>query len=98
MNALEGEGAIFDDPAYVAPDDGDLSLLPDPPAIDAGDPEAPCENEPHDADGNCRLDMGHLGNTEHAQTSNPPPEYAGELERAPYRARVSRPAEGRILS
>ena len=74
QNARVGEGVIHEDPLFADPEDGDFSLQPGSPAIDTGDPASPCENEPHNADGNCRIDMGHLGNTEHARTNNPPQE------------------------
>ena len=45
-------------------------LLPDSQCIDAGDPASPCDNEPHAADGTCRIDIGHLGNTPQARSRN----------------------------
>ncbi len=47
----------------------DARPLPGSPAIDAGDPRSDCSQEPPgDPDGECRLDLGHTGNTGAAQS------------------------------
>jgi len=61
-NVTEGLGVLLQDPGFTSPVDGDFSLLPDAAAVDAGDPASPCEAEPHDGQGECRIDLGHLGN------------------------------------
>ena len=50
---------------------GDLSLDPDLPCVDGGDPNADCGDEPRAEVDSCRLDMGHLAGTAEAQ-SRPP--------------------------
>ena len=63
-------GAVVDDATIVAApvrftDEifGDLSLAPNSPCVDSGDPDAACADEPRSEDGSCRMDMGHLGGT-----------------------------------
>ena len=52
QNTWEGEGNINADPQFTDPDNGDFTLQPTSPCIDAGDPESPL-----DPDGT-RADMG----------------------------------------
>ena len=49
---LEGEGNLNADPLFVDPMNGDFSLQPDSPAIDAGDPEGARDPD------STRADMG----------------------------------------
>jgi len=70
--AVAGEGIVEADPQLVTRDGDAYALGDDSPAIDAGDPEAACVREPYTPDpgggcGTCRVDLGHLGNTEHGQ-------------------------------
>ena len=60
------DGDDLAEPADFALDDGS-------PAIDAGEvgDGSECANEPHDANGACRIDLGHLGNTATARTNDP---------------------------
>ncbi|MCB9539803.1 MAG: right-handed parallel beta-helix repeat-containing protein [Myxococcales bacterium] len=54
------------DPEFQNPNGGDFDLLPTSPAVDAGNPIAPCRLEPMPTAGPCRVDMGHRGNTSEA--------------------------------
>ncbi len=54
------------DPQFQNPNGGDFDLQPTSPAVDAGNPIAPCRLEPAPTVGVCRVDMGHRGNTPHA--------------------------------
>ncbi len=62
-NCSTGDGVISLDPLFQGIRRGELSLGDGSPAIDGGDPVAPCANEPTAGDGTCRIDMGHLGNS-----------------------------------
>jgi hypothetical protein len=51
---------LFNDPSE---ENLDFPLEPESPAIDAGNPESDCSRETPDAEGGCRVDLGHHGNT-----------------------------------
>ncbi|MHC4837881.1 MAG: MopE-related protein [Planctomycetota bacterium] len=59
---------VSGDPLFNDPDNGFYSLGPGSPSIDSGDPNAVCDEEPVDDQGECRLDQGHLGNTAGARS------------------------------
>jgi len=63
---LQGEGNITDNPRLQA----DLRLSPDSPCLDAGDPAAPFDQEPHP--NGYRVNMGAWGNTPFATASDLP--------------------------
>ena len=66
LNVEADDTVLEGDPEFLDPPD-DLRLDDASPAIDAGDPEAACDQEPQSPGGGCRIDMGHLGNTERAR-------------------------------
>ncbi len=64
VNATDGGDNVSAEPGFVDPvANADLRLNVDSPAVDAADPEAPCDQEPPPAEGPCRADLGHTGNT-----------------------------------
>jgi hypothetical protein len=67
-DVVEGAGVIRQDPQF-SQQPLPYALEGDSPCVDAGDPDAPCGEEPVDADGQCRMDMGHLGNTADARAA-----------------------------
>ncbi len=76
VHVREGDDVISLDPLFVEDEPvapADFALDDGSPAIDAGD-DSECDNEPHDQAGDCRIDLGHLGNTAGARTNDPPPE------------------------
>ena len=64
VNTTDAGDNASADPAFVDPvANADLRLAPGSPAVDSADPVAPCEREPQPAEGACRADLGHTGNT-----------------------------------
>lgn len=70
---LDPVGAVLGDDIARAPAGftqpllGDFGLRAGSACIDAGDPAAPCDDEPVSEDGSCRRDLGHLAGTEQAR-------------------------------
>ncbi len=56
------------DPRFLDAERGNFGLHPESECIDAGDPVAPCLEEPLPDEGDCRVDQGHLGNTPEARS------------------------------
>ena len=69
VHVTEGPGVTREDCRLAwLNDEQRYEMPPDSPCVDAGDPDSPCDNEPHAADGTCRIDIGHLGNTAQARS------------------------------
>ncbi len=57
---MGGQGNRGDDPLFVAADEGDLRVLPESPAIDAGDPQFDPPPGARDLDGHARVLCGRV--------------------------------------
>jgi len=67
VNVGLGEGLLRVNAGFANEFAGDLSLGPNSPCIDAGDPNSDCGDEPLDADDTCAPDLGHLAGTGRAR-------------------------------
>ena len=63
VNVEVGQGVVDANPKFLSAGTGDFRLRRRSPAVDAGDPASPCDQEPPPAEGACVVDLGYYGGT-----------------------------------